>query len=102
DEKVAFAGVLEVVSHVEVGIHPGFKDWDPTEFVEFGGMGRIVEGAGDEYVEAAVSRFASGSDEVRSGDGAEFWTDEYGRALFGAVRVALGVMAFGADVVPGP
>jgi len=35
DEEVAFAGVFEVVSHVQVGVHSGLEDRDAAEFIEF-------------------------------------------------------------------
>ena len=72
DEEVAFAGVFEVARHVQVGVHPGFEDGDSAEFVEFGGVRVVVEGAGDEHVESGVSGFAGGSDKVGTRDGAEF------------------------------
>ena len=72
DEEVAFAGVFEVARHVQVGVHPGFEDGDSAEFVEFGGVRVVVEGAGDKHVESGVSGFAGGSDEVGARDGAEF------------------------------
>ena len=64
DEEVAFAGVLEVVGHVEVGVHSCFEHRDSTEFVEFGGVCVVVEGAGDEHIEICVSGFAGGGDEI--------------------------------------
>ena len=45
DEEVAFAGVFEVVGHVQVGVHAGFEHGDAAQFVELGGMGVVVEGA---------------------------------------------------------
>jgi len=36
DEQVALAGVLEVVGHVQVGVHARLEHRDATEFVEFG------------------------------------------------------------------
>ena len=58
DEQVALAGVLEVVGHVQVGVHAGLEDRDAAELVEFGGVGLVVEGAGDEHVETGVGGFA--------------------------------------------
>ena len=58
DEEVAFAGVFEVVGHVEVGVHAGLEDGDAAEFVELRGVGVVVEGAGDQHVEIGVRGFA--------------------------------------------
>ena len=42
----------------------------------------VVEGTGDEYIEASVACFAGGSDQIGAGDGAEFGADEDGGAFF--------------------
>ena len=34
DEEIALAGVLEVIGHVEVGVHASLEDGDTAEFVE--------------------------------------------------------------------
>ncbi len=86
DEEVGFVGLLEVGGHVEVGVHPGFEDGEPAEFVEVGGAGVVVEGAGDEYVEACISGFAGGGGEVFAGDGAVFGADEDSGSLRWDVR----------------
>jgi len=94
DEEVAFAGGLEVVGHVEVGVHAGFEHGDAAEFVEFSGVGLVVEGAGDEDIEACVARFPGGVYEVWTGHRAELGADEDTGAALG---VAFHVAAFGAD-----
>ena len=43
NEEIAFAGILQVISHVEIGIHPRFEDRNATELVELRGMGFVVE-----------------------------------------------------------
>ena len=63
-EQVALAGVLEVVGHVQVGIHAGLEHRNAAELVEFGGVGLVVEGAGDQHVEIGVARLAGGRDQV--------------------------------------
>ena len=84
DEQVALAGVLEVVGHVQVSIHARFEYRDAAKFVELGGMSVVVEGAGDEHVETGVASLAGGSDQVGTGNGAEFRADEDGSAFLGA------------------
>jgi hypothetical protein len=64
DEQVALAGVLEVVGHVQVGVHAGLEHRDAAELVELGGVGVVVEGAGDQHVEAGVAGLAGGGDQV--------------------------------------
>ena len=98
DEEVAFAGVLEVVRHVEVGVHAGLEHRDAAELVEFGGVRLVVEGAGDEDIEVGIAGFARGGDEIGARDGAELGADEDGGALLG---LAFEVAAFGADSSPG-
>ena len=71
--------------------------------LELGGVGVVVEGAGDQHVEAGVAGLAGGGDQVGAGDGAELGADEDGGALLGAgLLVAFEVAAFGADEVAGP
>ncbi|MGH8559703.1 MAG: hypothetical protein ACRESZ_20075 [Methylococcales bacterium] len=67
---------------MQVGVHAGFEHRDAAEFVEFGRMRVIVEGAGDQHVEPGVSGFARGGNQVGAGDGAEFGADENRGALF--------------------
>ena len=64
-----------------------------------GGVGLVVEGAGDQDVEVGVAGLAGGGDEIGAGDGAELRADEDGGALLG---VAFHVAAFGADQIAGP
>ena len=103
DEEVAFAGVFEVVGHVEVGVHARLEDRDTAEFVELRGVGVVVEGAGDQHVEASVGGLAGGFHEIGAGDGAEFGADEdAGAFLYAGVGVALCVGSLGTDEVAGP
>ena len=83
DEEVALAGVLEIVGHVQVGVHACLEHGDAAEFAELRGVGLVVEGAGDEHVEIGVAGLAGGLHQVRTGDGAELRADEDGGALFG-------------------
>ena len=87
DEEVAFAGVLEVVGHVQIGVHAGLQHGDAAELVELRGVGVVVEGAGDQHVEAGIAGFAGGGDQIGARDGAEFRADEDGGALFCAARL---------------
>ena len=81
DEEVALAGVLEVVGHVQVGVHAGLEHGDAAELAELRGVGLVVEGAGDQHVEAGVAGLAGGGDQVGALDGAELGADEDGGAL---------------------
>ena len=85
DEEVAFAGVLQVFGHVQVGVHAGLQDGDAAQLVDFGGVGVVAEGAGDQHVEVCVAGLAGGCYQVFAGDGAELRADEDARAFFGAV-----------------
>jgi hypothetical protein len=94
-EQVALAGVLEVLGHVQVGVHARLQHRDAAELVELGGVGVVVEGAGDQHVEAGVAGFARGGHEV----GRETVPNSGPMkmpARFSAVTFA--VAAFGADV----
>ena len=52
DEEVALAVVAQIVGHVEVGVHPGLEHLDAAQPGKLGGVCVVVEGAGDENVEA--------------------------------------------------
>ena len=64
DEQVALAGVLQVVGHVQVGVHARLEHRDAAELVELGGVRLVVEGAGDQHVEAGIAGLAGGGDEI--------------------------------------
>ena len=103
DEKIAFTGILEVVGHVEVGVHAGLENRNAAEFVELRGVGVVVEGAGDQHVEVSVCSFTHRGYEIGTGDGAEFRTYEDASAFLSArVAVAIDVGSFGADEVSRP
>ena len=70
------AGRLQVAAHVQVRVHAGLQHRHAAEALELGGVGVVVEGAGDQHVEAGVARLARGGDEVGAGDGAELGADE--------------------------
>lgn len=59
-EQGALASVLEVIGHVQVGVHAYLEDRDAAEFLEFAGVGVVVEGAGDQHVAANVAGLALG------------------------------------------
>ena len=99
DEEIALAGVFEVVGHVQVGIHAGLEHRNAAELVELRGVRLVVEGAGDQHIEAGIARLAGGSDKVSALDGAELRADEDGGAFLG---IAFHVAAFGADQIAGP
>ena len=103
DEQIALAGIFEIVGHVQVGVHAGLEHRDAAEFVELGGMGVVIEGAGDEHVEIRITGFAGGGDQIGAGNGAELGADEDGGAFLLAVFfAAFEITAFGADQVAGP
>ena len=103
DEQIPLAGVLEIVGHVQVSVHPGLEHGDSTEFVEFRRMGVIVEGAGDEDVKTGVTGLTGGMNQVGAGNGAEFGTDEDGGPFLDSGAVAFFQVApFGTDQVARP
>ena len=103
DEEVAFAGVLEVVGHVQVGVHARLEDGDAAQFAELRGVGVVVEGGGDQNVKVRVCGFSGGLHQIGTGDGAEFGTDEdAGASLRAGVSIAFEVGSLGADEVAGP
>src|SRR3990172_8657807 len=59
DEEVALAGILQVLGHVQVGIHARLEHGDAAELAELRGMRLVVEGAGDEHVGAGMAANAS-------------------------------------------
>ena len=65
DEEVAFAGGLEVAAHMEVGVHPSLEDGDSTKLAEFAGVRLVVEGAGDQDVEAGIAGLTCSLNKVR-------------------------------------
>ncbi len=67
-EEIAGAGRLEIATHMQVGVHPRFEHRHAAELVEFGGVGVVVEGAGDQRVEARVASLARGGDEIGARD----------------------------------
>ena len=82
DEEVALAGVLQVVGHVQVGVHARLEHRDAAKLAELGGVGLIVEGAGDQHIEVGIACFARGGDQVGACDGAELGADEDAGAFF--------------------
>ena len=55
DKEVAFAGVLEIVGHVQIGVHARLENRDAAQLVESAGMRVVVEGAGDQDVEVGIA-----------------------------------------------
>ena len=101
DEEIAFAGVLEVLGHVQVGVHAGLEHGDAAQLAELRGVRLVVEGAGDEHIEPGIARLARGGDEVGALDGAELGADEDARRAFSG-QSAFQVTAFAADQFAGP
>ena len=99
DEQVALAGVLELVGHVQVGVHLGLEDRQRAELGELGSVRVEIEGAGDQHVEARFGGLAGGGDEIDARDGAEFRPHEDAGAALG---LAFGRSALGADIFARP
>ncbi len=55
-EQITLAGVLQILRHVQVGVHAGLEDGNATELVKLGRMGIEVEGAGNQRIEARLAR----------------------------------------------
>ena len=53
---------------MQVGVHPGLEHRDAAELVELRGVGVVVEGAGDQHIEAGIAGLAGGRDEVGPAD----------------------------------
>src|SRR5207302_7042020 len=103
DEQVALAGVLQIVGHVQIGIHARLEYGDTTELVEFRGVGVVVEGAGNEHIEVGITGLTGSRYQVGAGDGAELRADEDGGAFLAAgLSVALDIATFGAHQVTRP
>ena len=62
---------------LSTGMRPSLSNSD--------GVGVVVEGAGDQHVEAGVAGLAGGGDQIGAGDGAELRADEDRGALLGPV-----------------
>src|SRR5690606_24272746 len=99
DKEVALACVLQLVRHMQVGIHAGLQYRYTTEFVEFSSVGLVVEGTGNEHIELRISGLAGGSDEVSALNSAEFRADKDPSALF---EVPLHISAHCANQVSWP
>ena len=94
-EEVPAPVRLEIAAHMQVGVHPRFQHRHAAELVEFGGRGVVVEGAGDQHVEAGVARLARGGDEIGARDRAKLRADEDARPrLLRALRAPLVFFVF--------
>ena len=88
---------------MQIGVHARLEHGDAAELVEFGRVGVVVEGAGDEHIEAGIAGLARGGDQIGAGDGAELRADEDGGAFLAAgLGVAFDIAAFGADQIARP
>ena len=66
-EQVALAGVLQIVGHVQVGVHARLEHRDRAQLAEFGRAGIVVEGAGDQHIEAGIARLRAPPPPGRAG-----------------------------------
>ena len=97
-KRLPLPGVLQVAGHVEVGVHACLQHRDAAEPVELGGVGLVVEGAGDQHVEARVGRLARRHHEVKPRDRPELGADKDAGSLLRAGPLTLDVAPLGADV----
>jgi hypothetical protein len=61
---------------VQVGVHAGLEHRDAAQLAELGGVGFVVEGAGNQHVKAGIATLAGGFDQVAALHGAELGADE--------------------------
>ena len=57
DEQVTLSSVLQVVRHVQVGVHAGLENGDLAKLAELGGMGFVVERTCNQHIEASIPGF---------------------------------------------
>ncbi len=81
DEQVGRFRRLEGVGHVQVGIHPGFEDGNATQLFKLGGVGIVVEGAGDDNIKPGIARFTRGRNQIRPRHGTKLRADKDARPL---------------------
>ena len=68
---------LRSLGHVQVGVHPRLEHRDAARACSNSvGVRVVVEGAGDQHVEAGIARLARGGDQIGPGDRAELRADE--------------------------
>ena len=103
DEQVALAGVLQIIGHMQIGIHAGLEHRDGAQLAEFGGLGIIIESTGDQHIEPGIPSFTRRRHQVGTGDRAELRPDEDARPLLAAsFFAALEVTPFSANVIARP
>ena len=61
---------------MQVGVHAGLEHRDAAQALELGGVGVVVEGAGDEHVKAALGGLPRRLHQVGAGHSAELGPDE--------------------------
>ena len=83
-EQVAFAGIFQILGHVQVSVHAGFEDGDAAQFVELRRVSFVVEGTRDEDVKICIGTFTSGFDQIGALNGAELGADEDACSAFNA------------------
>lgn len=106
DEEVVAAGVGNVVGHVEIRVHARLEDGNAAELVELRGLCVVVEGAGNEDIEARVAGFPGGDDKVGTAHGAELRANEDVRSALRPLTVVAGltldVVALRGNELAGP
>ena len=94
DEQVSLAGVLEILGHMQVGVHSSFENGDAAQFAELRSVGLVIESAGDQHIEPGIAGLTGASDKIGALHGAELGADEDGGPLF---SFAFEVTAFRTD-----
>ena len=63
-EQVALAVVLQIIGHVQVGVHARLEHGDAAQLVELRRMGVVVEGPDNEHTEVGIAGLASGGHQI--------------------------------------
>src|SRR5207253_2522307 len=99
DKEIALAGILQLVRHMQIGVHARLKYRNASKLAELGGVRFVVEGAGDQNIEICVARFSCCFDEVGAGDRSKLRPDEDGCTSFFA---PFEIATLGADELSRP
>jgi hypothetical protein len=83
DEQIALAGGLEVLGHVQVGVHACLEDGQAAQLAQVRRLSLVAEGAGDQYSEPRITCLPGRGHQVSALHGAEFGADENGGTPFG-------------------
>lgn len=96
NKQIAFAGILEIFSHVQVGVHACFECRYVTKLVEIGGVCLVVEGASNQHVKFRSPALQAAATKSGRATVPNSGPDEDGSTLLDAA-LWIDVAAFGAD-----